>query len=281
MTIPPHGTASPTDTLLGQQTDYPVRYAPEVLFPIPRQDGRAALGLVGDSLPFHGVDIWTHYEVSWLDAAGKPLIAVAEIRVPATSPFLIESKSLKLYFNSLNFERFPNQADFVQRVEVDLSRVAAATVQIRLLLPDDPAALRMGQLPGTCLDTLPLSCSEFVLDASHLHADPTRIVSETINTQLLRSLCPVTHQPDWGSVMLQYKGPAIDHAGFLAYIVSFRNHPDFHEQCVERIFMDTLRQCQPTELTVYARYTRRGGLDINPFRSNVASQPLDVRLFRQ
>lgn len=279
MTIPSHGTA--TNTLLGQQTEYPVRYAPEVLFPIPRQEGRAALGLVVDPLPFQGVDIWTHYEVSWLDAAGKPLIAVAEIRVPATSPFLIESKSLKLYFNSLNFERFSSQADFVRRVEEDLSRVAAATVQIRLVLPDDPAALRMGQLPGTCLDALPLSCAEFVLDASHLHADPERIVSETINTQLLRSLCPITHQPDWGSVMLQYKGPAIDHAGFLAYIVSFRNHPDFHEQCVERIFMDILRQCQPTELTVYARYTRRGGLDINPFRSNVASQPLDVRLFRQ
>jgi len=139
----------------------------------------------------------------------------------------------------------------------------------------------MGELPGLCLDAEPLSCEEFVLDALHLRSDPQRIVSETLYTNLLRSLCPVTHQPDWGSVMVQYQGPAIDHAGLLAYIVSYRNHPDFHEQCVERIFMDVLRQCQPAELTVYARYTRRGGLDINPFRSNVAELPDEVRLFRQ
>jgi len=281
MTTSSHQSSSPKDTLLGQQTDYPTRYAPEVLCPIPRQEGRSALGLVAGSLPFQGVDVWTHYEVSWLDAAGKPLIAMAEIRVPATSPFLIESKSLKLYFNSLNFERFADQAAFLQRVEADLSRVAGTTVQVSLLLPDNPASLRMGELPGLCLDAEPLSCEEFVLDALHLRSDPQRIVSETLYTNLLRSLCPVTHQPDWGSVMVQYQGPAIDHAGLLAYIVSYRNHPDFHEQCVERIFMDVLRQCQPAELTVYARYTRRGGLDINPFRSNVAELPDEVRLFRQ
>lgn len=274
-------TTSPKDTLLGQQTEYPVRYAPEVLCPIPRADGRHALGVPDGNLPFHGVDVWTHYEVSWLDGLGKPIVAMAEIRVPATSPFLIESKSLKLYFNSLNFERFERQADFTGRVETDLSRVAGAPVTLQLLLPDDPRVLGMGRLPGLCLDGLPLSCDQFVLDASRLSADASRMVSETLNTNLLRSLCPVTHQPDWGSVMVQYAGPAINHAGLLAYIVSYRNHPDFHEQCVERIFMDILQRCQPTELTVYARYTRRGGLDINPFRTSGGVLPVPVRLFRQ
>lgn len=274
-------TTSPKDTLLGQQTDYPVRYAPEVLCPIPRAEGRHALGVQDGNLPFQGMDVWTHYEVSWLDGSGKPIVAMAEIRVPATSPFLIESKSLKLYFNSLNFERFECQADFASRVEADLSRVAGAPVTLQLLLPDDPRVLGMGQLPGLCLDDLPLRCDEFVLDASRLAADASRLVSETLNTNLLRSLCPVTHQPDWGSVMVQYTGPAIDHAGLLAYIVSYRNHPDFHEQCVERIFMDILQRCQPTELTVYARYTRRGGLDINPFRTSCGALPVPVRLFRQ
>lgn len=274
-------STTPKDTLLGQHTDYPVRYAPEVLCPIPRQDGRTALGLAPGPLPFSGVDIWTHYEVSWLDGQGKPLVALAEITVPASSPNLIESKSMKLYFNSLNFERFASVPDFVARVEADLGRVAGEAVSLRLWLADDAEMRAIGRLPGTCLDGLPLSCGAFVLDAAHLKADASRVVTEVLNTNLLRSLCPVTHQPDWGSVLVHYKGPAIDHSGLLAYVVSFRNHPDFHEQCVERIFTDILQNCRPEELSVYARYTRRGGLDINPFRTSCGETPLPVRLFRQ
>lgn len=274
-------TSSAGSLLLGQHTDYPVRYAPDVLFPIPREEGRTTLGLAAGALPFSGTDLWTHYEVSWLDALGKPLVALAEIQVPASSPNLIESKSMKLYFNSLNFERFDSVQAFVERVETDLSAVAGEQVRVLLMSPDDDRVLAMGRLPGDCLDDLPISCEQFVLDPSLLTSDAERIVRETLTTNLLRSLCPVTHQPDWGSVMVRYEGPAIDRAGLLAYVVSFRNHPDFHEQCVERMFMEILQRCQPTALTVYARYTRRGGLDINPFRSNCEGLPETVRLFRQ
>ncbi|MDP2226479.1 MAG: NADPH-dependent 7-cyano-7-deazaguanine reductase QueF [Moraxellaceae bacterium] len=269
-------------TLLGHDTDYPRRYAPELLCPLSRHDGRTALGLDAQALPFQGVDIWTHYEVSWLDALGKPQVAVAEIQVPADSPCLIESKSMKLYFNSLNFERFPTSADFLDTVTADLSATAGAAVRVRLLWPDDQAAHVVRTLPGRCIDAEIIQCDAFVLDASLLRADAGRVVEETLHTHLLRSLCPVTQQPDWGSVMLRYRGPAIDHAQLLAYVVSYRDHPDFHEQCVERMFMDILRRCAPLELTVYARYTRRGGLDINPFRSNVPGATVDaLRLFRQ
>jgi 7-cyano-7-deazaguanine reductase len=265
--------------LLGQHTDYPQRYAPELLFPIARREGRAAIGL-REALPFQGVDIWTHYEVSWLEAGGKPRVAIAEIRVPANSPCLIESKSMKLYFNSLNFERFDSESAFLAVVEKDLSAAAQAPVALRLL---PPAAGGEGllELPGECLDALPLECSDFEVDPGLLRADAGRRVSETLHSHLLRSRCPVTQQPDWASVMVRYEGPALDHAGLLAYLVSYRNHADFHEQCVERIFMDIHARCRPSRLTVYARYTRRGGLDINPFRSNEGIEPPPARLARQ
>lgn len=268
-------------SLLGQLTDYPQYYAPEVLFPIARAEGRAAVGFANvATLPFLGVDLWTHYEVSWLDAQGKPIVAAAEIRVPATSPFLIESKSLKLYFNSLNFERFATAADFLQRVETDLSAVAGAKISVELVRPDQHGLLAVSDFPGVCLDDLPLTCSDFVLNPETLqsHGDA---VEEVLHSHLLRSNCPVTNQPDWGSVLIRYRGPAIDRAGLLAYLVSYRRHADFHEQCVERIFMDILTRCRPEALTVYARYTRRGGLDINPFRSTESVAPESVRLFRQ
>lgn len=269
------------DSTLGQATDYPVRYTPSLLFPITRREGRDAIGLTGDCLPFHGVDIWTHYEVSWLDAGGKPCVAVAEIRVPATSPCLIESKSLKLYFNSLNFHRFESSADFLRCVEMDLGAAAQALVTVGLVLPHEHEQLAIGDLNGECLDGLPLQCSEFVLNPETLVADEGRVVEETLHSHLLRSNCPVTNQPDWGSVMIHYRGAAIDHTGLLAYLVSYRSHADFHEQCVERIFMDITRRCRPESLTVYARYTRRGGLDINPFRSSAQVLPPLLRLFRQ
>lgn len=268
-------------SLLGQQTDYPQRYSPDVLFPIARAEGRAAVGVKeGQPLPFKGADLWTHYEVSWLESGGKPHVAAAEISVPATSPFLIESKSLKLYFNSLNFERFATADDFVACVEQDLSKAAAAPVSIKLFSPGQYAALAVTDFPGICLDDLPLRCERFELDASTLSASGT-VVEESLHSHLLRSNCPVTNQPDWGSVLVQYRGPAIDRVGLLAYLVSYRQHADFHEQCVERIFMDILTRCRPDALTVYARYTRRGGLDINPFRSTERVANQSLRLFRQ
>jgi 7-cyano-7-deazaguanine reductase len=271
-----------TDSPLGRSTEYPDRYTPSLLCPIPRWDGREALDVdMGKPLPFRGVDIWNHYEVSWLDEHGKPVVALAEILVPANSRFIIESKSMKLYFNSLNFEHFSHRSDFIARVEADLSQVAQAPVQVMLFMPENRAAFAVGDLPGECLDALPLACKEFTPSPDRLKARPDHIVSETLYSNLLRSNCPVTRQPDWASIMVRYRGPAIDHSGLLAYIVSYRNHADFHEHCVERIFMDILRRCEPTELTVYARYTRRGGLDINPFRTNTDDRPDNVRLFRQ
>ncbi len=267
--------------LLGQHTDYPQHYTPEVLFPLARAEGRAAVGLqAGADMPFKGVDLWTHYEVSWLNTQGKPIVAAAEISVPASSPFLIESKSLKLYFNSLNFERFPDVAAFQSRVEADLSRVAGDTVKIRLIAPTQYAQLAISDMPGVCLDDLPLVCESFVLNPETLQSQGG-VVEETLHSHLLRSNCPVTNQPDWGSVLIQYRGPAIDRMGLLAYLVSYRQHADFHEQCVERIFMDILTRCRPESLTVYARYTRRGGLDINPFRATEGVAPESFRLFRQ
>ncbi len=268
-------------SMLGQTTEYPQHYSPELLFPISRTEGRAAVGLPESAaLPFSGVDLWTHYEVSWLDAQGKPIVAAAEITVPATSPFLIESKSLKLYFNSLNFERFPDMDAFLLRVQTDLSQVAGALVKVGLVLPTQYRQLALSDFPGICLDTLPLSCETFVLCPDALQSQG-EVVDEILHSHLLRSNCPVTNQPDWGSVLIRYRGPAIDRLGLLAYLVSYRRHADFHEQCVERIFMDILTRCGPESLTVYARYTRRGGLDINPFRSTESVAPESVRLFRQ
>lgn len=271
-----------TDSPLGRSTEYPDRYTPSLLCPIPRWDGRETLDVdMGKPLPFRGVDIWNHYEVSWLDEHGKPVVALAEILVPANSRFIIESKSMKLYFNSLNFEHFSHRSDFIARVEADLSQVAQAPVQVMLFMPENRAAFAVGDLPGECLDALPLVCKEFTLSPDRLKARSDHIVSETLYSNLLRSNCPVTRQPDWASIMVRYRGPAMDHTGLLAYIVSYRNHADFHEHCVERIFMDILRRCEPMELTVYARYTRRGGLDINPFRTNTDDRPDNIRLFRQ
>lgn len=266
--------------LLGQATDYPQRYAPDVLYPIARRPGRAELGLGEGALPFHGVDVWTHYEVSWLDARGKPRVAVAEIRVPATSPCLVESKSMKLYFNSLNFERFDAADVFRARVEKDLSAAAGAPVTVTLL-PAAAAGQVFADLPGECLDELDIGCDAYEVDPGLLRADPGRIVSETLHSHLLRSRCPVTHQPDWASVMVEYSGPALERGALLAYLVSYRNQSDFHEQCVERIFMDLMARGQPSSLTVYARYTRRGGLDINPWRSTGAGAPPAARQARQ
>ncbi len=267
-------------TELGKITDYGQSYNPDLLCPLQRAEGREQLGLVVDNLPFYGVDIWHNYEASWLNAKGKPEVAIVQMLFPAESPCLIESKSLKLYFNSLNFKKFDSKSDFTALLTRDLSQAAGVEVTIKLISVEDAADVH--RLTGICLDELDIEFNNFQLNPDYLCCHETsEYVSEVVYSHLLRSNCPVTNQPDWGSLYISYKGRAIDHEGLLRYIVSFREHNDFHEQCVERVFADIMRLCQPEKLTVQAYYTRRGGLDINPFRSNYEQLPSLQRLVRQ
>ena len=269
-----------TELFLGRKIDYPRRYSPELLCPIPRADSRAALGLAGD-LPFHGCDIWNAWELGWLDGHSQPQVAIAEIRVPAESPNIIESKSFKLYLNSLAMTRFETPTRLVETLITDTSHAAGADVRVALSGVADSQAASTRSLEGECLDSRSVRCDTWNIDSDLLAADPDSVVSEVLHSHLLRSLCPVTNQPDCGSVQISYRGPRIDHDSLLRYVVSFREHNDFHESCIERMFLDILDRCSPDRLTVYARYLRRGGIDINPFRSNFESEPENVRLWRQ
>jgi 7-cyano-7-deazaguanine reductase len=264
--------------LLGQPTFYENRYNPKLLMPIPRDIQRREINIT--SLPFGGVDIWNAYEVSWLDSRGKPQIAIGELHFPAVSANLIESKSLKLYLGSFNQTCFKGQEQVIETLVNDLSHAAQAEVKVKLIMPPHFAELKVTELPGVCLDELPVTTDVYAVNCDFLMATD-RVVEEKVFSHLLRSNCPVTQQPDWGSVWLHYVGRQIAHEGLLNYFISFREHQEFHEQCVERMFVDILRCCQPEKLTVYARFTRRGGLDINPFRSNFADVPENVRTFRQ
>jgi 7-cyano-7-deazaguanine reductase len=248
-------------SMLGRAVDYPRHYDPGLLFPIARSVGRTALA-VGTTLPFIGHDRWQAYELSWLDARGKPVVATATFTVPADSPRLVESKSLKLYLNSFNATRFDDAEAVRARIAGDLAHAAAAPVEVRFGVPamagDDDAFL---------LDTLEVDVDDYgPPNPAHLQCDGG-IVTETLRSQLLKSNCPVTGQPDWAEVRIAYTGPRIERAGLLRYLVSFRDHAEFHEQCVERIFVDLRARCAPQALSVEARYTRRGGLDINPWRA--------------
>lgn len=260
---------------LGRETDYPQIYAPDTLFPIAREESRAPLGM-GEPLPFTGVDIWNAWELTWLGPGGVPRIATAEIRIPAESPHLIESKSLKLYVGSFAMSEFPGDAAVVAAIAKDLTAAAGAEVEVTLDTDVSIAALE-----GDCIDALEATCAASDVDAGLLQADADEIVEESLHTHLLRSLCPVTNQPDLGSLVVSYAGPRIDRAALLQYVVSFRRHNDFHEACVERIFVDILEHCGPKRLSVYARYQRRGGIDINPFRSNTDERPSNTRTWRQ
>lgn len=262
------------DSPLGQATDYPDTYAPDLLFPIARADSRP------DGMPaFHGVDLWNAWELTWLAESGTPRVATAEIRVPAESPNIVESKSLKLYLNSFSMSRYASRDEVRARIAADLSAAAGAEVGVRIDDVDGPRAV--GTLPGDCLDALDLSCDRWEVDPGTLTCDRDEIVEESLNTHLLRSLCPVTAQPDTGSLLISYRGPRLDREGLLRYIVSFRRHSDFHEACVERIFRDLTERCGPESLTVYARYQRRGGIDINPYRSSEPGDAGNPRLWRQ
>ncbi len=267
---------------LGKATAYVSEYDPGLLCPVPRRLKRDELGLTG-ALPFGGVDIWNAYELSWLSPAGKPVVAMGEFRFPCQSVHLIESKSFKLYLNSFNQTRFETFNQVRQAMATDLGRAAGATVEVRLIDSSEFAGEAIGILPGRCIDDLDIEVASYRLDPELLagSADPKQVVEQTLHSHLLKSNCLVTSQPDWGSVLIRYRGPKIAPEALLRYLISFRQHNEFHEQCVERIFTDLMHFCRPEQLTVYARYTRRGGLDINPFRSNFESAVENLRLARQ
>jgi 7-cyano-7-deazaguanine reductase len=273
--------STPETSPLGKATVYADRYDPTLLFSIPRAEKRAEIG-VGAQLPFHGVDVWNAYELSWLDLRGKPVVAMAEFRVPAASPNIIESKSFKLYLNGFAQERIAGAAALADTLATDLSRAAGATIRVQLT-EASAAAHTVTDLDGQLLDTQAIDIDHYgPPEADFLQAAMSApVIQETLVSHLLRSNCPVTGQPDWGSVQINYRGAPIDHAGLLRYLVSFRDHNEFHEQCVERIYVDIMARCAPASLSVYARYTRRGGLDINPFRSSEPVQPANPRGARQ
>lgn len=270
---------------LGKKSAYDSTYSPDKLFPIPRIKNREAIGVHSQPLPFYGFDYWNHYEVSWLNEKGKPIVAVAEIIYGCESLNIIESKSMKLYFNSFNNSQFKDVETVQATVKKDLAeRLGGASLTVRIvplnLFKEEKLVPR---LSGICIDELDVTCSVYHTESSYLKTE-NELVEETLYTDLLKSNCLVTNQPDWCSVQITYKGNKIDREGLLRYIVSFRNDNEFHEQCVEKIFMHIMQKCNPSELTVYGRSTRRGGLDINSFRS---SKPVDereipnVRLCRQ
>ncbi|EMJ9961819.1 NADPH-dependent 7-cyano-7-deazaguanine reductase QueF [Pseudomonas aeruginosa] len=267
---------------LGKTSEYVSSYTPSLLFPISRTAKWAELGLSAETLPYRGVDIWNCYELSWLTPAGKPVVAIGEFSIPADSPNIIESKSFKLYLNSLNQSAFDSREALRAVLQKDLSAAAGAPVGVRLRSLDEVAEEGIGRLPGRCIDELDIAVDGYEqLRPELLRCDVGRIVEEQLYSHLLKSNCPVTGQPDWGTLVVDYRGPALDPASLLAYLVSFRQHQDFHEQCVERIFLDLQRLLQPQALSVYARYVRRGGLDINPYRSLAEVAPDNRRLVRQ
>ena len=285
--LPGSGTSgsagAPADSPLGKPAAYATHYDAGLLFPIARQPKRDELGVSG-TLPFFGIDIWNAYEVSWLNLRGKPQVGIVSITVPADSPNIVESKSLKLYLNAFNQTRLAGADAFLELLRADLSAGFGAPVQVSLITPDLFDKLRMSELDGLLLDRLDIEVDTYVPDAQLLSASQEEApVEETLVSHLLKSNCLVTGQPDWGSVQIRYVGPAIDQEGLLKYLIGYRNHNEFHEQCVERIFMDLLRCCRPQKLAVYARFTRRGGLDINPWRSNFTTgqRPSNARLARQ
>ncbi len=268
--------------LLGKATSYKSEYDPQLLCPFPRQLKRDEIGVAGN-LPFSGYDIWNGYELSWLNAKGKPIVAMGEFNFPCESPNLIESKSFKLYLNSFNQTKFADFSQVEAVMSADLARAAGAEVKVRLLASDHFVSEKIQALPGQCIDGLDIEVDNYALDPELLKnaTDSQQQVSEELHSHLLKSNCLVTNQPDWGSVLIRYQGGKINPEALLRYLISFRQHNEFHEQCVERIFVDLMRHCQPEKLTVYARYTRRGGLDINPFRSNFEAQIDNLRLARQ
>lgn len=278
-------TRSHTDVLaelsLGKITEYVDQYDAALLQAVPRSLGRDAIGL-GQQLPFVGQDIWHGYELSWLNSKGKPQVALATFVVPFDSPNLIESKSFKLYLNSFNQSRFADVGQVYQTMQRDLSACAGKTVKVSLHNVSEIMTFQPTWIPGVCLDELDISVDQYQYQPALLALDPARgQVEEKLHSHLLKSNCLITSQPDWASVFIHYRGAALSHEALLKYLISFRSHNEFHEQCVERIYNDIWQLAKPDFLAVYARYTRRGGLDINPLRSSEPYSPPNIRLSRQ
>lgn len=270
-----------SDTGLGKDTAYADQYDAGLLFPIPRSKARAAEYHAGD-LPFFGTDLWTAFEISWLNEQGVPQAAIGEFSFPCTSEAIIESKSFKLYLNSFNQTQYPSMEAVQEVMQSDVSAASGAVVAVVLYKVGDFNRVRpVEESQGSCIDQRAVTIDTYQPDASFLQADNRQPVTETLYSHLLRTNCPVTDQPDWASLYISYKGAQIDADGLLKYIVSFRQHQDFHEQCVEKIFSDIMQRCEPAELSVYARYMRRGGLDINPYRSTLNTAPSAFRQVRQ
>lgn len=280
---------TPEQSQLGKTSAYADQYDPSLLFPLPRQPKRDEIG-IQNKLPFFGADLWTAFELSWLNQRGKPQVALAHFTIPCETPNIIESKSFKLYLNSFNNTRFDSLEAVQERLREDINEALwrgaparLSSASVRVMAPEHFETQRVQELEGLSLDRLDVECTDYSPRPDLLKADHDNPpVTKTLVSHLLKSNCLVTGQPDWGSVQISYTGAAIDQEGLLRYIVSFRNHNEFHEQCVERIFMDIMRQCRPLKLSVYARYTRRGGLDINPLRTSAPMAiPQNVRTARQ
>lgn len=268
------------DSPLHKHTAYPTQYDATLLFAIARQLKRAEIGIHGE-LPFYGCDVWRAYEISWLNACGKPQAAMATFIFAADAPYLIESKSFKLYLNSLNNAKFANTEAVKDILMQDLSVASGKDVIVELTLLSQLKSVMLENYPGILVDEIDCEINTYLPNADFLKTS-AEVVNETLYSNLLKSNCPITNQPDWGSVRIQYRGRQIDREGLLKYIVSFRNHNEFHEQCVERIYLDVMQHCQPEFLSVDACYTRRGGLDISPLRaSEVVDASKVLRQIRQ
>lgn len=264
---------------LGKQTQYAANYAPDLLYPIPRKMARSQIGL-GKKLPFYGYDIWNAYDLSWLNSKGKPEVGIGEFIIPCDSENLIESKSFKLYLDSFNGTKFSSIAEVQNTLANDLSNNIKAEVMVNIKSINNYAE-GLRNFSGINLDEYDIACNEYQINPDFLFTENAD-AGETLYSHILKSNCPVTGQPDFGSVSISYQGEKINHQGLLKYIVSFRDHNEFHEACAERIFMDILNKCAPKKLTVFARYSRRGGLDINPLRTNNKDFCLNnQRLYRQ
>ncbi|HEX6795175.1 MAG TPA: NADPH-dependent 7-cyano-7-deazaguanine reductase QueF [Casimicrobiaceae bacterium] len=265
---------------LGRPSRHPDRYSADLLFAVPRAPQREALGIRG-ALPFTGADVWTAYELTWLDEGGKPQVALATLQVPVESPSIIESKSMKLYLGSFAQTPFAGMTDVSATIERDLSQMCGAGVGVTLRGPASFDVQSIRELEGESLDDLRATCDAYDVDPALLAANGA-IVDETLTSRLFRSVCPVTGQPDIASVQVAYRGPRMNREALLRYLVSYRCHAGFHEHCVERVFTDIAMRCRTERLSVLARFTRRGGLDINPFRTNAGiANPDNVRTARQ
>ncbi len=264
-----------------EKKKYVTTYKPSLLSSLPRQKSRETLGITDEALPFRGIDTWNAWEFSWLNQKGKPEVAVLTFEVPAKSPHLIESKSLKLYLGSYSGTKFGYRAEVISTLESDLTLAAQAPVNVMLYTAEQIQGRGIGMINGTSLDSQDIDISDYYWDPEHLVTEGSTIVRENLFTHMFSSLCPLTGQPDHATVQIQYSGPTISHAGLLRYLVSYRNHEEFAEQVTERIFVDIMNRCSPDRLTVQTHFTRRGGVDINSVRSHEDVSPTELRLWRQ